>query len=292
MRHVHVHKIHSRLGLKHAPYGSTHHNIGVEDGPDAVITKSFIQKLGSIPEVSTYAFPAPESVADRSYRQTLARHIVRCADDLKRKTNGATPLTVGGDHSIAASSLLSLLTRRNPHDVGYIQFDSHGDINSFASSPSGNFHGMWLRPFLETMDDPDIAGAIPVRIPTDHVCFIGNMVLDPGEVDFISKNKIKKFSQKDIRHNGIVKGTLRSFMRRFSHIHVGFDIDVFDSHISAATGTPNAKGLLPQDVFPLLAILARHPSISVDLVEVNPHKRGARATVDLAQQVLTTLLPA
>jgi arginase len=290
MRGIHIYKIRSRLGLKNPPAGSHTHNIGVEDGPDAVVSPSFIAKLPAPSYVSSYAFPKPERVSAPLYRATLARHILSCANDLRAKTNGGVPLTVGGDHSIGASSLLSLLTRKNPKDVGYVQFDSHADINSFATSPSGNFHGMWLRPFLETMDDVNIAQVIPTRLPTSHVCFIGNMVLDPGEKEFIHKKRLTHFSQKDIRHNGVVKAHLSSMIRRFKHLHIGFDIDIFHASLVAATGTPNDHGLFPSDVFPLLEIVAQHPSISVDLVEVNPKKKGATKTIRLAQEVLTTLL--
>ena len=49
-------------------------------------------------------------------------------------------LTVGGDHSIASSTIAALQTRYE--DLGVIWVDAHADANTPRSSPSGHYHGM------------------------------------------------------------------------------------------------------------------------------------------------------
>lgn len=290
MQGIHVYKINSRLGLKNRPAGGKTFNLGVEDGADAVATPAYLSRFNGSSKTFSYTFPTPETLHSTPYGTVLAQHIKACVTRINSHTHGASvQLAVGGDHSIAACSLLALLTRKNPKQVGYIQFDSHADVNSFATSPSGNFHGMWLRPFIETIDDAALARVFSKRLAPDHICIIGNLILDPGEIALLKKYKIMNISQRTLA-KGRMKKFLASYIKHFAHLHVSFDIDVFDKTIAPATGTPNNKGLFPQDVFPLLEIIAQHPSLSIDLVEVNPKKRGVNKTVRLAQDVLTTLL--
>src|SRR5262249_5300764 len=55
----------------------------------------------------------------------------------------AIPLILGGDHSIAIGSVSGLASfhRKRGNKVGVIWFDAHGDMNTPATSPSGNIHG-------------------------------------------------------------------------------------------------------------------------------------------------------
>ncbi len=290
MHSVHIYKINSRLGLKNRPAGGKTFNLGVEDGAEAVATSAYLSRFNGSSKIFSYVFPTPEKLNGTPYGAALARHIKACAKRINTHTNGkSVQLAIGGDHSIATCSLLALLTRKNPKNVGYIQFDSHADVNSFGTSPSGNFHGMWMRSFIETIDDATLAKVLSKRLRPEHICIIGNLILDPGEIALLKKYKIRQLSQRAIakdRRNTF----LSSYIRQFPHLHVSFDIDVFDKTLAPATGTPNGKGLFPKDVFPLLDVIAQHPSLSVDLVEVNPKKRGAAKTIRLGQDVLTRLL--
>lgn len=49
-------------------------------------------------------------------------------------------LTVGGDHSIAAGSILAMHDRYP--SLGVIWIDAHADANTPRTSPSGHYHGM------------------------------------------------------------------------------------------------------------------------------------------------------
>ena len=55
---------------------------------------------------------------------------------------GATPLVLGGDHSVALGTLGGLASVHGQGGVLWI--DAHSDINTPETSPSGNVHGMAL----------------------------------------------------------------------------------------------------------------------------------------------------
>ena len=64
--------------------------------------------------------------------------------------DGALPVVLGGDHSIAIGSVAGLAAyhRKRGQRVGIIWLDAHSDINTPSSSPSGNIHGMPLAALL------------------------------------------------------------------------------------------------------------------------------------------------
>src|SRR5207248_6248284 len=55
---------------------------------------------------------------------------------------GALPLVLGGDHSVALGTLAGMAAVHGPGGVLWI--DAHGDLNSPDTSPTGNVHGMVL----------------------------------------------------------------------------------------------------------------------------------------------------
>src|SRR6202451_1261104 len=63
---------------------------------------------------------------------------------------GKIPLTLGGDHSVAAGTVAGVAEfyRRQNQRIGLIWIDAHTDINTPETSPSGNVHGMPLAALL------------------------------------------------------------------------------------------------------------------------------------------------
>src|SRR5258708_30363790 len=60
------------------------------------------------------------------------------------------PVVLGGDHSLAAGSVAATadFLRRTNKPLGLIWVDAHGDMNTPATSASGNVHGMPLASLL------------------------------------------------------------------------------------------------------------------------------------------------
>ncbi len=286
VRLPHFFATHSRLGLTKAPYHSRILNIGVEDGPDAILSSDFVKKYPGV-AIHDFHFSRPEDVDRDNYYRILAKELGNMADLItKNLKKDETQVVVGGDHSVAFSSLLSVVRRKGADNIGHIQFDSHGDINLIASAPKGNFHGMWLRPFLSTFDNQLIDELIPHKVQTSQIIYVGNVEFDPEEKIFVKKNKVAVFGRND--RSSLLP--IKNLISKFAHIHVSFDIDVFRRDLSPATGTPSLDGLLTSEIFPLLEPLKKAGSISIDLVEVNPKKKGAEKTVMLAQEVLQRLI--
>lgn len=287
----HWYSFSSRLGLLHAPYRMQEVNRGVEDGPRAILHADFLQKFpGS--QLDEYVFSLPEQVHD-NYPVVIAKDMQLAAHLIRRTLQpNETPVVIGGDHSVIFAGMNVILERFAPEQIGYIQFDSHADLNTFATSTTGNFHGIYLRAIVDSCGEAAIDALIPQKLPYENLLYIGNLDLDPEEVRLFAEKKIQTFDLSMVRQNpAAVQQFLHTFVQRFQHLHISFDIDMLDHSVAPATGIPCPHGFLLQDVFPLLdCITSAKKSLSVDLVEVNPLRKGAAQTITAAQSVLTGVL--
>lgn len=279
------------MGLSNPPVGATEPNIGVEEAPDQILAKDFLKHFRRF-AVSKYHFSNPEE-AENNYWGLLAHQLEEFKNLINESLEeGQTQVVIGGDNGVTFSSLLAALERFKAANVGYIQFDSHGEVNSIKGSPSHNFHGMYLRPFLaDDFEGGQIKSLVTEHLPLENVLTVGNLNLDGDEPEFFGKFRIKNISRKLlIEENQRMVAAFKNFLKKYQHIHINFDIDVFDESLVNATGLPTKEGFFKEDVFPLLEIISKHPSISVDLVEVNPDRGDKDKTIELTQEVLTALL--
>src|SRR5687768_2619992 len=148
----HFFKAYSRLGLTNNPIRQNSKNFGVEDAPNAILTPEFLESFSEY-KLDEFEFPKPEEVDKKDYLKVLILNSLLFKEFInKNLKKNQTPVVVGGDHSVTFSSLLALQERMDINSLGILHFDSHADSNSFNASPSKNFHGMYLRPFLDHFD--------------------------------------------------------------------------------------------------------------------------------------------
>jgi arginase len=281
-------KIKSRIGLKNAPIYQKEPNVGVEDGPDAIVSGEFLRRFPQS-SVYTYEFAKPGGVQPDSFNYVLAKSVAECRDAINRSLNSdQTQVVIGGDHSVTFPSVLAVMERMNiGEEMGYIQFDSHADMNLQATSPTDNFHGMYVRALVDHFDIPEIEALVPQKLPTSNLLYIGNLDLDPAEQKFFDERAIRNLTKSDlIERKAQSLETLRHFMSCFKHLHITFDLDCLHERIAPATGIPAADGLELAHVIEMFDLLSHHASFSLDVVEVNPRKPGAKQTIQVAQEVL------
>lgn len=288
---VHFYKAKSRLGIINPPFGQKDLNFGVEDAPDAILTKEFLKQFDSV--VSEFTFSLPEHINKSKYLDLFAHEASSFKDLINRTLKPQEmQVVIGGDNSVTFSSLLALLERvRDPNKLGYIQFDSHGEMNLYATSPTKNFHGMYLRPFLDSFDIHKIKGLISKKLILKNILFIGDLNLDKEEKVFFNKMGFKNIDRSDVLGRlDLVLKELKEFVSRFDDLHVNFDVDVFNSKEVMATGIPSHKGFVFKDLLPIIKVVSTYKNFSLDLCEVNPKKTGVKETIDIAQKVIAEFL--
>jgi len=288
MSALHFFKLNSRLGLLNIPHRQRVPNIGVEEAPSAILSADFVDSFPQPASVDEFTFATPDNLTFNSQVTVIAKYMDGAADLLNRKLKEKEiQIAIGGDHSISFATLLARIRRYGASQIGYVQIDSHGDSNTFSSSPTANFHGMFLRPFYADFDSEEITRLIPEKLRSDQIMFIGNLDLDPEEKELFKNERIRVIEGSTlavIPTQAFVQ--ISQFMSRHKYLHVSLDIDAFDKSLAPGTGIPAEKGLLKKEIFPILKLLGTHPNFSFDLVEVNPKKEGGDMTVQFARSII------
>src|SRR4051795_2777157 len=231
---------------------------GVDMGPSAFRIAGLGERLSAlgvtvvdegdlvapIPEIKTYGDP----------RKKYIREIARVCERLYKTSlgileKGGLPLVLGGDHSLAAGSVAATadFVRREEKPLGLIWVDAHGDMNTPATSGSGNVHGMPLAALLgaEPSELARIGGFTP-KVAPERTVLIGIRNLDEREKERIRESGVRVFTMKDIDRSGIapvVEQAIAIAGAGPGGMHVSFDLDVCDPTIAPGVGTPVKGGL-------------------------------------------------
>jgi arginase len=259
---------------------------GVDMGPSAMRIAGLNERLmalgRTVGDKGDLVVPIPETQRPGDERKKYIRDIAKVCTRLYQSAlashvAGALPLVLGGDHSLAAGSVSASaeMARREGLPLGLIWVDAHGDINTPATSPSGNVHGMPLAAVLgpEPAELATIAGFSP-KVRPEHTVLIGVRNLDDVEKTLVRQSGIHVFTMKDIDRAGIAAVTeqaIRLVGRGTAGIHVSFDLDVCDPGIAPGVGTPVKGGLDYREAHMVMEMIADSTLLrALDIVEVNP----------------------
>lgn len=183
-------------------------------------------------------------------------------------------ITLGGDHTIALGTVASIL--QNEPNVGVIWFDAHGDVNTEATSPSMNAHGMPVAALLGICQS-GINDIATTHLKPQNIFWVGARDLDPGEKEILTELGIMDnvYTTEQIHRVGMttVMVDIRQKMEKLNvpALHLSFDIDGMDPSVVWATGTRVEDGLLQEDLDMFIQYLPYLPPMrSLDFVEYNP----------------------
>ncbi len=205
---------------------------------------------------------------------------------------GALPLVLGGDHSVALGTLGGLSRARGTGGVLWI--DAHGDLNTPESSPSGNVHGMPLAAAIGLTDNrfDSEFWTLPAVDP-QRVALVGLRSLDASEIQRIRELGIKAYSMSDIDRIGIERAIRESLAHIAGpgFVHVSLDMDALDPEVAPGVGTPVRGGLSYREAHLALELVAESGLAgSFEVVEVNPILDRANATAALAVELVASAL--
>jgi arginase len=217
--------------------------------------------------------------------ERIARAVAKAVEE------GRTPVVLGGDHSIALGALGGLASVFGPG--GVLWLDAHGDLNTPATSPTGNVHGMPLGAAVgrDVESFASDAWPLPAVLP-EHVVLVGVRSLDDGERAFVRESGLGIYTMSELDRRGI-EPVMREALERLegaSFVHVSLDMDVVDPEMTPGVGTPVRGGLSFREAHLALELVAESELMtSFEIVEVNPIlDRGnetATLAVDLAASV-------
>ena len=246
--------------------------------------------------------PIPETQRPADKKKKYIRDIAKVCHKLydlalASLDEGALPLVLGGDHSLAAGSVAASadwLRRTASKPLGLIWVDAHGDMNTPDTTLSGNVHGMPLAALLgrEPLELASI-GSSPSVMPQNTV-LVGVRNLDEREKEQIRASGIHVFTMKDIDRDGIARVAERAIAlaaRDTGGIHVSFDMDVCDPAVAPGVGTPVKGGFDYREAHMIMEMVAdSRQLVALDLVEVNPTLDIRNTTAELGAELALSAL--
>src|SRR5262245_35077146 len=232
---------------------------GVDMGPSAVRITGLGERLSTLGYAVTdkgdLITPNPELREEQDERKKYIDDIRNVCERLFESAlesfgQKAMPIVVGGDHSLGAGSVGAAAAWARTAEqlpIGLLWIDAHGDMNTPASTLSGNVHGMPLAALLgrEPAELARIGGFSPKVLPSKTV-LIGIRNLDEREKVLVRDSQVHVFTMKDIDRQGIasiVEQAVNLAGNGTAGIHVSFDMDVCDPLIAPGVGTPVKGGL-------------------------------------------------
>lgn len=299
-RYVKTHQ--QEVALIKVPFGLAGARNGAELGPDELITaglKREIASLGFLLNREVRVDCPTQSVASLGRKtvkylnevQQVSEHV--CQEVASTLEEGAFPVVLGGDHSVAIGTLAGLTAHYS--NLGVIWFDAHADLNTEEHSLTGNMHGMSVAAFLghSAFNLSQIKGAGSFVNPSNLV-YIGLRDLDDYEKEQIRALGIRAFTMHDIDRMGMQQVIDQAMVIAgdgTDGIHVSFDMDCLDPREAPGVGTPVPGGLSYREAhFAMECLAASSKVVSMELVEVNPLLDQNRHTARLGVGLIASLL--
>jgi len=278
---------------------------GVDMGPSAIRYAGLASQIEALGVACTdggdVTVPRPESsdpeagaFGDRAKYIDETRTVCeRLTDRVEAiRADGAVPLVLGGDHSIAIGTVGGIATE----PTGVLWLDAHGDFNTPETTPSGNVHGMSLAAILGRGPFADTAWARAPEVSASNVAIVGLRSLDEDERRLVADSDVTAYTMTDIDERGItavVSDAIDAATAGVDQLHVSVDLDWLDPSEAPGVGTPVRGGATYREAHAALErvhAVANTSLAALELVEVNPildeHNRTAELACELAASVL------
>ena len=274
---------------------------GVDMGPSAIRNAGLEERLQSLGfEVRDHgnvetAVPEATAVHDERARflpeikATCERIAAKVVEELEV---GATPIVLGGDHSVALGTLGGLASVHGAGGVLWI--DAHPDVNTPETSPSGNVHGMGLAAALGLAGDWFASDVWPLpAVDPKRVALVGIRHTDEGERRLLREAGVRVFTMSEIDRIGVERA-VREALDRVSgpgFVHVSLDMDALDPELAPGVGTPVRGGLTYREAHLALELVAEAGVAgSLEVVEVNPILDRENTTALTAVELVASAL--
>src|SRR3954447_9007000 len=269
---------------------------GVDMGPSAIRYAGLEQRLAAlgvdVVDRGNVATPLAEATSEDDERARFLPAIRATCEGVAALVGAAldedrVPIVLGGDHSIALGPPGGPPARQGPGAL--LWFDAHGDLNTPATTPGGNVHGMPLAAALGRGGPgfESAAWTLPALVP-ERVAVIGARDLDPGERDLIGEIGLPVYTMSEIDRRGIeeVVGDALGRASGAPFVHVSLDMDGLDPDVAPGVGTPVRGGLTYREAHLAMELVAESGLLCcLEIVEVNPILDHLNATAALAVEL-------
>ncbi len=180
---------------------------------------------------------------------------------------GATPIVIGGDHSISYPDIKGWAEANGYEDVGLIHFDCHADTGDDGLCGFEYDHGAWVK---RIYDSGLVAG--------ENYTLIGPRGYWPGPDTYeeMAEAGMKWYTAGEVASydlGAIIEDAVQRATDGTDAVWISFDVDVMEPAYCPGTGEPEPGGLLPREAITMVrdAVTQLDPNnFGFDIVEVAP----------------------
>ena len=233
-----------------APCDAGANKTGASLGPNALRQAGVVgglRGMGCLVEdcgdLSVGLFAKEESLqGHRNFQEVLAWNRAVFSGTRKVLFEGALPVLLGGDHSLAMGSIsaVSAHFRQQKKTLRVVWLDAHADFNTGNTSTTGNMHGMPLTVLCGEgpVELTQLGGFSPALLPS-QVYLLGVRSVDPEEKHALRRVNLPVLSMQRIRGKGIARAMdkVLADVVPGMHVHVSFDVDCLDPLVLRSCGT-------------------------------------------------------
>ena len=188
----------------------------------------------------------------------------------KTMSDGKVPVVLGGDHTVAISSVFASNDYCNLCDkkLGVIWCDAHADFNTIETSITKNIHGMPIAVLCGHTLESLVMGKI---LDTDQFGYYGVRDVDSLELLRMQEYDMKIFDNLD---------DIDNWIKHFDYIHVSFDIDCLDPSVTNCVNTPVPNGITKKQLKQVFTKIKKSRKLcALDIVEYNSDKGDDHSVV-------------
>jgi arginase family enzyme len=195
---------------------------------------------------------------------------------------GATPIVLGGDHSLSTPVLQALAAHHGVDGFSVVHFDTHADTGSYEGEAP---HGV---PFHRAVVEGDLHGR--------NIVQVGLRGAWPFPEDFrwMREAGFRWHTTGEIIERGIaavVNDAIEHAASRAPRTYLTVDIDVLDPAFAPGTGTAEPGGLTTRELlWAVRTVASRLDLCAMDIVEVSPPFDPVGITALAGQRVVLETL--
>lgn len=237
--------------IRQASYGLEHYSLQFRD---TVQNRSFY-------DAGDLVLPFGNATDSLRRTEAFAKEVV---------ANGQHPFALGGEHLISLPVIRSVFgAYPNLH---VLHIDAHADLADEY--------------FDEAVTHATVMRRVLDFLPHEHFFQFGIRSADRPEVEFIESSRLSHFPFQVVEPLAKVLEGLHPD----TPIYVSLDVDALDPAFAPGTGTPEAGGITPHELFQVFSMLRGRNVVGADFVEVAPNLDASGCTEVLGAKVVREML--
>lgn len=195
-------------------------------------------------------------------------------------TQPITPMSIGGDHTIALPILRAIAKKHGP--VAVVQVDAHADMNDTMFGERITHGTIFRRAIEEELIIPGKMFQIGLRA-TGYAA---------DDFDWARQQGVNVIQVEDCWYKSLAPLMLQvqETIGPDTPVYLSFDIDGLDPSVAPGTGTPEPGGLLTSQALEIIRGMYGLNIIGCDLVEVSPPYDPSGNTALLAANLVFEML--